>query len=343
MKQLCYLSNEHAAHRWDAVFAELDIVPTWYDVAKIKSLSAWVAREKTLHQQNFILIDLEGQPWSNEHVLSAVQMLRRLFVGHLIFLSPQSDDAKILYGALANQFRINGLIYEDEETADKLRSYLLNPDIGKFGTVLEAVQAGVVTQATQVVSPLDIPPGLVVTLAVAGAMPRCGTTTQVFALWHYLSGLGFRAAIIDTTGRADGLEDFYAEELTRHDGYMAIRGIPFCVERQEVFNAYIVDAGVVAPNNSILLESDVAVVVGGAKPWELPPLAAALAFLRDKCRYVCALVNLSTDAEVQAIKSYLGVHYAATAYHPDFMAPTAPTVYQQAVLPCLKAVCSGEG
>lgn len=338
MKQLCYLSPSAAEHRWDALWAELDIVSTWYDTGQVKSLTAFVNREKTLYQQDFILFDLADQPWSNEHILSAVQMLRRFFVGHILFLSPENTDIKTLYGALANQFRVSGLMYENSETAEILRDNLLNPDGKKFAAVLGAIQSGVTAVAAQTVSPLNIPPGLVITIAVAGAMPRCGTSTQVFALWHYLSGLGFHPAIMDSTGRADALMEFFAADSQTHDGYTTMKGIPFCPTPVEDFNCYIVDAGVLMPNTAILQDADVAVVVGGTKPWELPPLAAALAYLKPH-KALATLLSFSTEEGVQLVKPYLGKHYAMAAYHPDFLAPAAPAPYQAAILPCLKSVC----
>lgn len=344
MKQLCYLSEQSRAGRWDELCARLDIVVTWYDIDRIKSLSAFVAREKTLYQQDYILLDLAQHTWSNEHILSAVQMLRRFFVGQLLFLSPEHTDAKQLFGALANQFHVSGLFFDGEDAEERVQSFLEAPREGRLAAMLGAVRDGVAAQAGKTVSPLNIPRGLTLTVAVAGAMPRCGVTTQTIALFHYLASLGFAPAILDASDRAEPLLEFYSETCRRKDGYAELGGVLFCQEPQERFNAYIVDTGTVRSDGVLFRDADLVVVVGGAKPWELPPLAAALAFLRDVKRedQIAALISFSTPRELKQLEPYLGKHFAPCSYHPDLLAPSAPAPYQKAILPCLKALC-GDG
>ena len=344
MKQLCYLSKAEKQNRWDDLCTSLDIVVTWYDIDCIQSLSAFVAREKTLHQQDYFLLDLEQQPWSNEHILSAIQMLRRFFVGRVLFFSPESNaEAKALYGALANQFHISGLFFEGEDMEERTRAFLENPEGGRLASMLTALREGVAAQADKAVSPLNIPRGLTLTVAVTGATPRCGTTTQTLALYHYLASLGFRPAILESSGSMGLLLDCYAGDCRRAEGSTELGSIRFCREPQEDCNAILVDVGLVDPQSALLRDADLIVVVGGAKPWELPHLAGALSRLRSLQgdRQLAALVSFSTGRELEMLGPILGTNVAPCSYHPELLTPSTPTPYQKAVLPCLKVLCGG--
>ncbi|MEG2455928.1 MAG: hypothetical protein RSC08_06710, partial [Oscillospiraceae bacterium] len=109
MKQLCYLASPGQEGRFDRLFEELDILVSTYPTAQLKSLTAFVTREKLLNQQDFLLLDLTGAEYSPEHILSAVQLLRRFSVARLIFIAPEGEATDLLFGRLA-AFRVTDLI-----------------------------------------------------------------------------------------------------------------------------------------------------------------------------------------------------------------------------------------
>ncbi|MEM5780376.1 MAG: hypothetical protein AAGU02_04420, partial [Lawsonibacter sp.] len=197
MKQLYDLTKPSQFTRFDALFNELDIVHYPQDIGKVKSLVDFINREKPIHQVDYILIDLAECDFSQEHILSAVQLLRRFSVADLIFLSPAGEETDLLFEKLA-RFRLSNLIAVNSDTdlQAELRS-CLNEEGGGFHRRFSAQQKGMVLEAARKASPLKIIPGMTVSVAVAGTQSRVGVTTQCFALYHYLKALGFQPAILD--------------------------------------------------------------------------------------------------------------------------------------------------
>lgn len=91
MKTAYYLAHQAALERFDVLFTELDILATTVAIEKVPSLAAFIMKEKPLVQQNYIILDVSGQDWTNAHILSAVQQLRRFSSAQLIFLGQPSD------------------------------------------------------------------------------------------------------------------------------------------------------------------------------------------------------------------------------------------------------------
>ena len=88
MIQLYYLAMPERENRFRALFDQLDVVDTFFPIVSVPSLTAFVSRDKAINQQDFILCDLGAATWSNEHILSAVQQLRRFSVVKMVFLAP---------------------------------------------------------------------------------------------------------------------------------------------------------------------------------------------------------------------------------------------------------------
>ena len=344
MKQIFCLAAPGRSKQLEPLFNELDMVPIFLDIGKVKSLMAFVNKEKTLPQMDYILFDLDGCGYSQEHILSAVQQIRRFSIAEMIFLSPAGEDTDLLYGRLAN-FRLSNLIAVDSRTdvTAELRA-CFEEEGGNYHRRLSAMANSMAATATRQASSLRIPPGMVLSVAVAGAQARVGVTTQCFALYHYLKGLGFHPALLDEGGETlELLTSLYAEQAQPQEGYTLINGIPFCTRRAPEFNAYVTDLGVLRPELAACFSAqDISVLVGGAKPWELPHLADALRLLADTPRRLAVLVSFATQRDMDEIGQYLGGHAANVPYHPDIWEPGSTGAYQSALFPCLQALCAGE-
>lgn len=341
MIQLYYISTPEREHRFDAVFTQLDAVATFFPAVSIPSLVAFVTRDKTVNQQSYIVCDLGVADWSDEHILSAVQLLRRFSVVKMIFLAPPGDRTTTLFKRLAEQ-RIDGLILDQEDPSGLLAASLQG-DNGYMHR-LSAIQQAVAGAAEQKVSPLHIPPGLIIDVAVCGAMPRVGVTTQAFGLYHYLSKVGFRPCILDQEQPAlKMLMDLYRDRSVELDGYKEINGIRFTRERSSAFDAYILDYGTVTPEwIKPICAADLTVFVGGVKPWELPALAAGHNMLKaSKPNELVTLISFSAPEDMETVKQYLD-NCIAVAYHPDIWMPGSDTAYHAAVLPALRRLCGKE-
>lgn len=341
MIQLYYLAAPEREHRFDTVFNQLDAVVTFFSAASIPSLTGFLARDKMTDQQDYILCDLDGAEWSDEHILSAVQSLRRFSVAHMIFLAPPSEHTTILYQHLAEQ-RVDGLIVDDGDPSGAIAA-ALQGDSGYMHR-LSAIQRGVAEAANREVAPLRIVPGLILDVAVCGAMHRIGTTTQTVALYHYLAQLGFHPVLLDR-GQDDlrMIRELYQDKILRMEGYIEVNGIRIAQDRSSAFNAYILDYGVLTPEwSKPICEADLTVLIGGVKPWELPALAAAYnQLVQENPRELVTLLSFAAPESLAEVKQYLG-DCATVPYHPDLWAPGSDTTYRSAILPHLAKIC-GQG
>lgn len=344
MKQLCYLAPADEEHKFDSLFEEQDIVSSYYATGQISSLTGFIMREKTINQQDYIVCDLTGSNWSQEHILSAVQQLRRFSVAQLIFIAPSEDKTALLFGRLAAH-RVDDLIAVSQDTnlQEELRRCLTRKDEERIHQRLYAMQNAMVTSAVQVAAPLKIPPGMVLTVMVGGAMPRIGTTTQAFGIFHYLKKLGFSPCILDPERKLmDVFLSLYGDQAKEENGFTTINGLAFSASRIDSFNAYVQDIGVITESiRSKFCSADIRVLVGGTKPWELPALAAAVSTLKDEPGEMITLISFAGEGDMENVGKYLGHHSASVPYTPNLWVPGDQSAYQEAVLPSLKALCAG--
>lgn len=338
MLQIYYIGAPEREHRFDMLFSQLDVVATFIPVVKVPALTAFISRDKMVYQQDFILCDLADAPWSDEHILSAVQMLRRFSVTQPVFLAPPGERISVLYKALAER-RVDGLVTDSEDPSEILAA-VLRGDKG-YVRRLSAVQQAVLENANRQVSPLRIPPGLVLDVAVCGSQPRIGATTQAIALYHYLGGLGFRPVLMYQGQSAfSSLLELYRDRVVELDDHIEINGISIAEEKSSSFDAYILDYGVLTPEwIPPFCEADLSVLVGGTKPWELPLLAAAQAAIQNGGpRHMVTLLSFAAPDDVEEVREYLG-DCGAVAYHPAIWDPGSDSVYRSTLLPKLRLIC----
>lgn len=341
MIPVCYLSAAKEAHRFDRLFQELDILPSWFDVGDIKSLVLFISRERTIYQQNFIICDLKEASWSNEHIISAAQLLRRFSAAQFIFLAPDTEETTQLFGTLAS-FRVSGLIVS--RTGSDIQAELRKCLTGDRGYTrsLAAMQTATAAAAGKKVSPLMLADGQTLHIRACGTMQRVGTTTQTFALYHFIKRLGLRPAILDKSGTStEMLANLYQEQTLQNGLVTEINHLPFCRNATNDFNVYLEDLGVLSPEIiTSFSTADISVLVAGTKPWELPPLARALADLRTVTpQRLVLLLSFATEQEKEAIKEYLGDHFALVPYHPDIWAAGDCGALRNAIYPCLTDAC----
>lgn len=338
MLQVYYIAAPEREHRFDTLFSQLDVVTTFIPVVKVPALTAFISRDKMVYQQDFILCDLADTLWSDEHILSAVQILRRFSVTRPVFLAPPGERISALYKALAER-RVDGLITDNEDPSEIL-SAVLRGDKG-YVRRLSAVQQAVLEKANQQVSPLRIPPGLTLDVAVCGSQPRIGATTQAIALYHYLGGLGFRSVLLyQGQPSFSKLLDLYRDRVVEFDDHIEINGISITEEKSSTFNAYVLDCGVLTPEwIPPFCGADLSILVGGVKPWELPLLATAQSAAQNgHPNHMVTLLSFAAPDDIEEVREYLG-DCGAVAYHPAIWAPGSDSVYRSTLLPKLRQIC----
>jgi len=340
------LSAEDKKGRFDALAGELDIAVSHYDMEQVKSLVAFVMREKTIREQSFLVVDLTdgdgGLRFSGEHILSAVQSLRCFSAARPVFIAPASEETKALFGRLLGD-RVTNLIETTDKTdiVGEMRRCLSEEGMTLVGRA-ETIQNGAAAAAKAVVQPIKIPEGRSVSVCVCGCMPRIGATTQTIAVWRYLKSLGFSPAVLTgDEGFLKLLAAFYRDELQTFDGYLAVKGIPFCggvIAGQ--FNAYVNDAGVLSEKNHPLFSgADISVLVGGSKPWEMAAFSDCIKLARGTRRF-SGLLSFTKHEDAEELSRLLLKKVLPAPYRPDFWEDGGGSaVYREALLSYLTEVC----
>lgn len=328
--QVYYLSTQERKERFRTLFDRLDVIDTFFPLDAITSLTAFITRDKAISQQQYILCDLVTEPWSDEHILSAVQMLRRFAVTRFVFISPDNERTATLYKRLADML-VDGLMIDKEDISTEL-SAILQGD-GGYLRRLDAIRQGVASNALEQAPPLRIPAGLMLDIAVGGAMHRVGTTAQTIALYHYLRSMGFRPALLD-----QGQD---AWRLIRELCPQQSAGLAFVAERTPDFNCYLSDYGVMKTEIAqAFCNADLSVLVGGGKPWELTALANAFRMVTEaRPRELVTLLSFVTDEEADTVRQFIP-NCASVPYHPDIWTAGSDSVYRETVLPALKRLCT---
>lgn len=343
MKSMCYISSNSKKDFFNKLADELDITVSHYDVNQIKSLVAFVSREKTMPMQNYLVIDLTDTDFSTEHIISSIQTLRCISSGRPIFIAPQNNKTDELFGKLLN-FRVTNLIPFSSCTdiIMEMRRCLSDEGIVFLDKTSE-LQNSIAMAANGVVRPFVIPEGTVITLCVSGCMHRIGTTTQTFALWHYLKSLGFAPAILcKNEDFIKLLMELYETEVIEYEEHITVKNIPFCFQQNtELWNAYIIDIGVLNESNrGDFTEADISILVGGTKPWELDEFASSL-HLASGAKHMVALMSFASQKDAEELHNVLNMQLYCVPYHPDLWDKGgSTTAYKAAVLPQLKKLCS---
>lgn len=345
MKQIYYLAQASAENRFDDIFRDVDGMPIFYDLGNIPSLVAFIQRERAIINQDFLIIDLQNISLSVSHILNTVQYLRKISPAELIFIGEDSEETTQLFGSLSSGFRVRNLITDrdEEETREKVKAALLGQTspLHYMGNLLK--QGVVSTQDT--VRSFKIPTDLTVYVAVAGALHRCGTTTQTVAIARLLTKLGFRTAIHDRDGTLTAiLTDCYREQIAVDADGVHLFGLTIRRQVGEKYNAYVGDFGVLDETKlQEWEEKEISVLCTTIKPWELEQVMPTVALAHNAmASHPVMLASFATEQEAKELKDILGGSEVMVApWRPDVWGSTVPKEYHLAFLPLVKEICRG--
>ena len=343
MTSLYILAQSKNMTRLSNLFHPEQFLVSAFDTSKLPSLTAFVTRDKAISQQDFVLLDVgRAENWSDAHIFSAVQNLRRFSNAKLIFLGEPCEAVTDLFGKLASVHHIEHLITDQPGTDVEAELNRCFSNAPKFHDKLQAIQGMMAQQAVKASRPLTIPQGLILRIAVAGTIPRCGVTTQTFAVWHALNSLGFHPAIQDTREHLlPSLLQFEAH-TKQSEECVLVHDIPFCTAEQPQFNAYIMDYGTLTPYNiTPFRQADLHLLVGCTKPWELTGFADAMRLLMPYGCQPLMLANGAAPRELSTLKKYFGEQIFLVPHCPDLWTPAVEVTkaYTQLLLPSLKELC----
>lgn len=333
--------------RFEPLFKKYGITTTTYEIETVKSLTGFIQRERTLPDQKFLLIDLTNASYSNNHILNAVQNLQRFIKAEVIFIAPPSTETTQLFGTLGTRFHLNGLIEDtgDEQALLNAVEKCISGDNSpmRFVENLVKKESHDTNQAVQP-TPLEIGQDTVLEVAVAGTVPRCGTTTQTFELYHILKANGFSPAILDrNTTLIAPLWEIYKKAPDSHKDAQQVRigGVHFCMEKSQEFNAYVSDLGVLNEWNApVFAKADLSVLVTTTKPWELQAVLPKIKFAHEaqKDHELVVIASSTTPVQAQELEEIVGKIVTAP-YQPDIWEPSVEASYAISFLPALKRAC----
>lgn len=341
MKQICYLHTEMHTKKLDDLFSSVDALATKYEIEDIPSLVAFIQREKTLHTQDYLILDLTNMTYSVAHVLSAVQYLRRFARAELIVFASNGADEKELFASLASTFHVRHLITLTPETQLELevKKCILgeNSPLKFVQNIVE--QAVGVTQAT--VETVNIPEGVIVSIGVAGAINRCGTSTQSFALYHLLKKMGFRVAILDRDGTlAEVMSACFEHSFNEELEYSTIMGFHFCHEESPYFNAYIEDFEVLTERNAPdFAQQDISILVFPTKAWELLSVMPKIQLAQKSIpQELLLFASFTPQEDADELTESVGKIWC-TPYYPNIFEPEIDKIYSDCMAPLIRQVC----
>ena len=343
MRSLYFLAQSKNLERFTALFDRENILATSFNTADIASLTAFIMRDKAIAQQDFVVLDVgKVDVWSDTHILSAVQHLRRFSSAKLIFMGEPCEAVTELFGVLAGVHHVEHLITLRPETDAEAALQDCFSQKNQFHDKLQAIQEMMTQQAIKVARPLNIPHGFTLQVAVAGTMPRSGTTMSAFSVYHYLHSLGFRPALIDKSGATLPLLMQYEEYERGEEDVVTIHGVHFTTQKSAQFDAYITDYGTLTAQTAPLFcNADLNMLIGCTKPWELPAFAEALRNLSPySCRNLITLANHASPQELATLSKYFGANCNVAPYSPDLWEASATAAgYDDFLLPSLKQLC----
>lgn len=183
-----------------------------------------------------------------------------------------------------------------------------------------------------------------VTVAVSGASPRIGTTTQALQLLLYLRAKDYSCAYLDmcSSGKMEQLLDIYesCDRINGHEftiqGQHIITNGKLLMQARSEYDYVICDYG---PYQDILepvsfWEKDVKIMVAGTKPWESAQLPAVFEDDDGSLRYIFSFVPSADETSVreQMAESADKTYFAP--YAPDYFSYSGADEIYSALVDC---------
>lgn len=348
-----------------------------YDIRHIDTKSLSAAQKKLEGEQvcTDILIDLDGFGVSADEVVALVGRLLTTTQLHIMVLA----DGFVPGSRLVRDLEALGLAEQDiflqagthlkmgvskllngtrpkpaalprADAAEKTPSeppmeQPVKEQVAAAWPVLPPSQIDVVSGKAKQIRKPPRPATRAVTVAVAGAGPRIGTTTQAMQLLHYLRALSYKAVVVDmqSSGQLEQYLDVYAgqaEVLNPHEfviqGCRLLTTGKVLMQARAEYDYVICDYG---PYDEIaetvsFWEKDIKILVAGVKPWESAFLPQVFEDDDGSLNYVFSFVAQADEADVlQQMDSSAASTYFAP-YAPDYFTYCGADEFYARLLNC---------
>lgn len=251
-----------------------------------------------------------------------------------------------LQGGTAMKARISQLLQlgTDEGSFSPPSMEMMEEQVVSSPTILPPSQVDIVAGKAMAIKKPPRPATKAVTVAVAGASPRIGTTTQALQLLLYLRAKDYSCAYLDMcgSGKMEQLSDIYesCDRINGHEftiqGQHIITNGKLLMQARSEYDYVICDYG---PYQDILepvsfWEKDVKILVAGTKPWESAQLPAVFADDDGSLRYIFSFVPSVDESSVreQMAESADKTYFAP--YAPDYFSYSGVDELYSALVDC---------
>ena len=250
-----------------------------------------------------------------------------------------------LQGGTAMKARISQLLQlGTDEGSFSPPSEMMEEQVTSSPTILPPSQIDIVAGKAMAIKKPPRPATKAVTVAVAGASPRIGTTTQALQLLLFLRAKDYSCAYLDmcSSGKMEQLLDIYesCDRINGHEftiqGQHIITNGKLLMQARSEYDYVICDYG---PYQDILepvsfWEKDVKILVAGTKPWESAQLPAVFADDDGSLRYIFSFVPSVDESSVreQMAESADKTYFAP--YAPDYFSYSGVDELYSALVDC---------
>lgn len=251
-----------------------------------------------------------------------------------------------LQGGTAMKARISQLLQlgTEEGSFSPPSMEMMEEQVVSSPTILPPSQVDIVAGKAMAIKKPPRPATKAVTVAVAGASPRIGTTTQALQLLLFLRAKDYSCAYLDmcSSGKMEQLLDIYesCDRINGHEftiqGQHIITNGKLLMQARSEYDYVICDYG---PYQDILepvsfWEKDVKILVAGTKPWESAQLPAVFADDDGSLRYIFSFVPSVDESSVreQMAESADKTYFAP--YAPDYFSYSGVDELYSALVDC---------
>lgn len=306
-----------------------------------QSLTSFVARTM-IKDSTHIIFNLIGTEFSNPHILSAVQMLNQYTAAEIIIIKEKNDNTDELFLSVQN-FNIKHLIAADEMAdIEKEVAQCLDEKRGIHNIAKVRAQAMRAAAMKNADINITIPKGMVLSIAIIGAVPRIGATTQAIGIYHFLKIIGFEPVIVDKTGFTETYVR-YQRDSVKMDNFLNIENVRFDVNehlQDETVSANIFDFGTDVSNNMAeIMSADLVVVVSGTKLNEIVGMSKVAAELEavEDGRLINIISFVESDEFMEMSNSLRGTSHMAE-WKPSLWSEDN-AVYNEILYAEIKNIC----
>ena len=251
-----------------------------------------------------------------------------------------------LQGGTAMKARISQLLQlgTEEGSFSPPSMEMMKEQVASSPTILPPSQVDIVAGKAMAIKKPPRPATKAVTVAVAGASPRIGTTTQALQLLLFLRAKDYSCAYLDmcSSGKMEQLLDIYesCDRINGHEftiqGQHIITNGKLLMQARSEYDYVICDYGfykdILEPVS--FWEKDIKVLVAGTKPWESAQLPAVFADDDGSLRYIFSFVPSADEISVreQMAESADKTYFAP--YAPDFFSYSGADELYSALVDC---------